>query len=106
MINQFEVAFSALLNVQEQVFDERKKARVAGTDVDAVIGELSFDEILVAGGIAENGGFEVQIASSALSGLPDEGTEVIVGGVTHYVLRRRNANGIYTLVCGDPAAGD
>lgn len=107
MINQFESAFGALLNVQETVFGERKKATVSGLEVDAIIGELTFDEILVAGGIAENGGFEIQVAASLLpGGRPADLSPVIVAGRTLYILQPvRNANGIYTLTCGDPSSG-
>lgn len=103
MINQFESAFGALLNVQEAVLGVRKKATLGGVEYDAVIGELGFDEALAAGGITENGGFSVQIKASLLPARPADLSEITVEGRAMNVLRVTNANGIYLITAGDPA---
>ncbi len=57
--------FEGLLDAQEEAFGERMKATVgAVTDKDALVEELTYDEIIAAGGVGESGGFRIQMRKS------------------------------------------
>lgn len=106
MPSLFANAFAVLLNAQEYATGRRRKATVAGVEVDAVVGELGFEEIIVAGGIAENGGFEIQVATASLpAGRPAQLAPVIVDGRTLKILQPvRTVNEVYIITAADPAA--
>lgn len=106
-------AFDELLDAQEEATGERLKASVgAVVDKDAVIEELTFDEIVAAGGTAENGGFKLQMRKSDFPTRPPEfdaqgvKTTVVARGVTLQLLSVTENNGILLIGAGDSVAED
>lgn len=101
-MNEFTEAFAELLEVQAAVVGA-KTATIAGQSVAVFLEEATFDTITVAGGIGENGGFQIMVEASLLTSQPAQFAPVIVAGRTLKNLSLASANGIYTITAGDPA---
>ncbi len=88
-------------------------ATIGTQKVAAVIREAMFDEIVVSGGVAENGGQVVTITKALLTDFadtrkypnaqPPKYTAMEVFGVKMQVLGVNESNGILTITGGDPA---
>lgn len=98
----FTTAFDELVAVQNAEYGSARTALVGATTVPAVVSALDFDNVFMVGGIGENGGFDVQVKASALPSRPVKYSAVTVEGRKLSVLRVTDANGIYTITCGDP----
>lgn len=79
---------------------------IDGDDVSAIVENLEFDEIVVAGGIGERGGFRIMVALADLPVKPDEMAEVEVRGVTLHVLAVVQSNQYWIITVGDPGGTD
>jgi hypothetical protein len=96
-------AFQHLLNARERVVGVREKVKLNGVDVDALVEAITSDEVFVAGGIAEAGGFRCQIATSAVAEQPHDFDPIVIRGKLHQVLMADDINGtVYHITAGDP----
>jgi hypothetical protein len=94
-------AFQNMLNARERVVGTREKVNLNGVDRDALVEIITFDEMVIAGGTAEGGGYRAQIAATIP--LPDQYSPCIVRGETLQVLSVEDINAVsFTLVVGDP----
>jgi hypothetical protein len=104
--NEFLEAFEELLDAQEEVLDERLTVTVGDVEnKDAIVEKLTFDDIVAAGGVAEKGGFRLQVRESDFPGdlhLRD----ATARGVTLKVMTEERNNGVLVLTIGDPVAED
>lgn len=83
MSNRFIAARDELQGVIDEEIGTPQTAKVAGKTVQCIIGEMTTDEILVAGGDTEAGGFRLEnIPVESLDPRPEKGDEVIARGVT------------------------
>jgi len=82
MSNQFERAFDALYRVQTRVLGEAIVATVGAYAVNkpAILGSVDADMVVVSGGVADAGGYEVQMKTSDFSGEPPDGTQATCNG--------------------------
>lgn len=79
-------------------------AQVDGVEVEAVVSEIELDEILVAGGTAEGGGYSLIVrASDFPGGAPAKFIYVEVRGIQLQILRVVRGVAHYVLTIGDPA---
>lgn len=77
MSNQFIAARDELLDVNDETLGSAQTAKVAGKVVRCIIEEITTDEILIAGGEAEGGGFRLScIPKESLSPKPEKGDSV------------------------------
>lgn len=113
MPNAFAACQAELAACQSAEFGSVCVATIGPQTVAAVIREASFDEIVVAGGLAENGGQIVTITKALLTSFadplvypqsqPPKFTPMSVFGVEMFVLGVNESNGILTITGGDPA---
>lgn len=73
---------SILYPAQTQVLGIQIVATITGycTNKPAIISAVKLDSIFIEGGVAENGGWEIQIRLSDLSGEPPKGTKISCNG--------------------------
>jgi hypothetical protein len=96
-------AFQHALNARERVVGVREKINLNGVDVDAIVETITSDEVFVAGGIAEAGGFRCQIATNAVQQQPNDFDPIIIRNRILQVLMSDDINGIvYHITVGDP----
>lgn len=91
--------------------DQRAAVGAVSNQGRAIISELTMDEILAAGGTAQNGGYNVQMLAIDFSAAPEKQMPVTVLGPTVdpvssglgslQVLSANNNNGIYYIQVGD-----
>jgi hypothetical protein len=99
-------AFSDLYEAQTEVCGEEIQATVGAVTADAVVGEARFDQILAAGGTAENGGRTLQMRKSDFITPPVKLAAVVIQDQTLSLLDFRESHGTYLMVCGDPVANE
>lgn len=76
-MNQFAAARDELLDANDEVCGSPQTAKVAGKTVRCVIEEITLDEILIAGGVAESGGFRLScVPKESLSPKPEKGDSI------------------------------
>lgn len=108
MSNQFIEARDELLAVNDETIGTPQTAKINGKPVRCIIGEMTTDEILVAGGDTEAGGFKLEaIPKESLSPEPEKGDEVIAKGKTLDLLTivERN-NSTYEVTAGSLLRGE
>lgn len=108
MSNSFREARDELLAVADEEIDEPQTAKIAGKTVRCIIGEMTTDEIIVAGGDTEAGGFRLEaIPKESLVPEPEKGDEVIAKGKTLELLSivERN-NSTYEVTAGSLLRGE
>lgn len=92
-------------DAQTEFCVEEKTARVGNVTARAITTTLRTDEIIVAGGRAESGGFIAQmLASDFPDGTPPKFTVIEADGQALQVLGTNENNGILYLTAGDPAS--
>lgn len=96
-------AFQHILDSRERVVGVREKINLNGTDRDALVETITSDEVVIAGGLVERGGYRAQIAATIPQ--PVQFSPVIIRGRTLQVLSVEDINAVsYTLIIGDPVA--
>lgn len=108
MSNSFRDARDELLDVVDEEMDEPQTAKINGKPVRCIIGEMTTDEILVAGGDTEAGGFRLEaIPKESLVPEPEKGDEVIAKEKTLELLTivERN-NSTYEIAAGSLLRGE
>lgn len=96
--------FDLLLDAQEEACGERLKATVgAVADKDAIVEEITYDEVVAAGGVGESGGYRLQVRKSDFATKPAQGEDATAKGVTLQVLNCIEIHGIYQMEIGDIA---
>lgn len=77
MSNQFVTARDELLDCNDEILGTPQTAKIAGKVVRCIIEEITSEEILIAGGEAESGGFRLScIPKESLSPKPEKGDAV------------------------------
>lgn len=102
-MSAFTDAFNELLTCQNAETGETRTATIGAVTAAAFIERLNYDAIIVAGGIAEKGGFKVMMRVSDFSTPPVKNTAASFGTVSLYVLQYSESNGVYEITIGDPA---
>lgn len=102
-MSDFTEAFDELIAVQVATVGA-KTAVIAGETVSVFLEEAQYDEIVVAGGEGEAGGFSIMVKESALTARPAHLSSIVVAGRTLSLLLLESANGVYTITAGDPVA--
>lgn len=97
-----------LLDAADEVLGTPQTAKIGGKVVRCIIGEMTTDEILIAGGDSEAGGFRIEsIPKEALSPEPEKGDEVIARGKTFELLTIIERNGTtYEVTAGSLLRGE
>lgn len=96
-------AWEELYTAQTEAVGEIR-ATVNGTNARAIITEVALDEIFAAGGLAEGGGFTLQMLASDFAVEPPKFTPVLARGQNLQVLGVNNNGGILYITSGDPVA--
>lgn len=79
MSNQLIAARDELLNAYDEIIGTPQTAKIAGKTVRCIIEEITIEEILIAGGTAESGGFRLScIPKESLAPKPEKGDSVEV----------------------------
>lgn len=78
----FAEAFDELWDAQTEALGIEIRATIAPytTDAKAILGEVDADMQIISGGIADAGGYEVQIKASDFTGEPPKGTPATCNG--------------------------
>lgn len=77
MSNAFSDARDELLDCVDETIGTPQTAKIGGKVVRCIIEEITSEEILIAGGTAESGGFRLScIPKESLYQVPDKGTAV------------------------------
>lgn len=108
MSNQFAAARDELQAAIDEEIGEPQTATVAGKLVTCIICEITTDEILIAGGESEAGGFKLEnIPIAQLTPEPEKGDAVIARGKELELLTivSRNA-ATYEIVAGSLTRGE
>lgn len=96
-------ALQRMFNSRERVVGVREKVNLNGVDRDALVEVISFDDAVIAGGVAEAGGYRAQIAATIPR--PAQYSPIIIRGETLQVLSVDDVNGVaFVLTAGDPGA--
>lgn len=97
-------ARDALLDVYDDTTDTKNFAIVNGKKVRCIIHEITSDEVLVSGGVAEAGGFRLSdIPINSFASAPEKGDPVTARGVELEVLSAISRNNTtWELTCGSP----
>jgi hypothetical protein len=100
-------AFESLQKAKAIAVGNREFVLLNGRKIEAMVSEISADEMIISGGLAEQGGFRVQIAQSAVAEQPRKGDEIECRGQALVVMSSNDVNGVtYDLTAGDPASED
>jgi hypothetical protein len=75
-VSNLSDAFDQLLDACDEASGSPQFAIVNGRKVRAIIEEITSDEIMMAGGIAESGGFRVQVRWADFAQKPEQGDSV------------------------------
>jgi hypothetical protein len=102
-MSDFTDAFGDLLDCQAEVVGSRPTATIGTVTAEAFVEKLTYDEVIVAGGVAESGGFRLMMRVSDFPSKPSRNAVAILSSLTLYVLSIDENNGIYELKIGDPA---
>lgn len=93
-----------LADAAGELFDELgESVTVAGVDGTGLVTGISSEDIIVAGGIAENGGLRVTVKKADYANEPASLATVVARGRTLYVLSVQEYRALWALTCGDPA---
>lgn len=77
MSNQFAAARDELLDTNDETLGSPQTAKIAGKTVRCIIEEMTTDEVAIAGGDTDKGGFRLSsIPKESLSPEPKKGTSV------------------------------
>ena len=96
-------AFSDLMESQSDVVGVQT-ANFDGTSVEVIAEAMDYDDVCVAGGVAESGGYKLMCLSSAFTARPKKNSPVTLDGLALYVLKIQEDNGVLTVMIGDPAS--
>lgn len=102
-MGEFTTAFTELLACQTETIGALR-ATIDGTNAAAFVQKLTYDDIVVAGGIAESGGFKLLMRSTDFPTKPRKNSLAVYAGISLYVLSIDDANGTYEITIGNPAA--
>lgn len=104
-MSQLTEAWEQAYDAQTECIGVARTATVGGVTARAITTTLRTDEVLVAGGKAEAGGFTAQmLASDFPDGTPDKFTPISANGQELQVLSADENNGILYFTAGDPAS--
>lgn len=105
--NQFALAFVELLDANDELCGSPQFIMIKGRKHRAIIEEISVEEIMVAGGKADAGGFRCQVPTSGFSEDPAKGdtAQKLGKGPEMEILSFSKTNdAVYIITTGDPAA--
>lgn len=97
-------AVAELISIADEPLLGNPALTVNGVAVPGVVTEMSRDEIYVAGGMADSGGFTAMVAKSSFpSGSPAKLTPISARGMSLYVMGVSAGTAHYVLTAADPA---
>ena len=102
-MSAFTDAFNELLTCQIEATGETRTATVGAVTASAFVERLSYDEIVVAGGVAESKGYKLMMRVSDFATRPAKNATAVYGSLTLFVLEVTESNGVYEITIGDPA---
>lgn len=80
---------------------------INGVEVEAVVTEISNDEVIAAGGTGEAGGFTAIVSLSAYpAGPPEKFLPITARGMSLYILTVTRGTAHYVITAGDPVTLD
>lgn len=98
-------AFTELQDAKAEAIGKREFVILKGRKVEGLVSEITADDSIVSGGIAEQGGFRVQIAQSAVARAPEKEDPIKCRGQKLQVLSCNDVNGVtYEITAGDLSA--
>ena len=105
MVSELDDAFSELKAARAEVLGYVESVLLNGKKVEAVVSEITADEVLISGGIAQQGGFHVQISQRSVSEPPRKGDPIECRGQELQVASVNDINGVtYDITAADLAA--
>lgn len=104
-MSNFDDAFKDLLDAHDAELGEPQLAKVGKKNHRAIIEEITSDEIAIAGGLAESGGYRITVSKHGFARRPRKGERVIARGNSLQIasVTERN-NCTYEITAGDLAA--
>lgn len=87
-------AFDELLDANDDATGIPQFAIVNGKKVRAIIEEMTNDEIMIAGGVAESGGFRVMVRKADFAWRPQQGDSIEARGQDLEVMSITNRNDV------------
>jgi hypothetical protein len=106
-MSEFDDAFVELLDCNDEVLGTPQIVLIEGRKHRAIIEEITVDEIIVAGGNAESGGFRAKTRKADFADRPEQGDEIkrITDDRALSILSIIERNGVeYEILAGDPAS--
>lgn len=103
-MSEFSDAFADVQAEFDSLLGGPQKIKIAGVEYPALIEEVTFDQIVAAGGIGDQGGFKAQVSLAVLPNKPANLTEAEARGQVMQVLTVDNVNDVcWILTCGSVA---
>lgn len=100
-------SFEATLKAYAAHHGAQQQVTIAGTAYDAMVTEITADEIVVLGGTGEKGGFRADCRVSDFSIQPTKFMGITYDGNALHILNVVKTNqAIYTLTAGDPVTNE
>lgn len=108
MANLFNTYRDQLLNVNDATLGTPQTANIGGITVRCIIEEITVDEMAIAGGLTENGGYRLScIPKESLPTVPVKGTPVTARGKALELLTITEYNDSnYTVLAGSLLRGE
>lgn len=104
MSSELADAFTELLEANDESCGTPQVVFVDGRKIRAIISETTHDEIILAGGYGEAGGFRAEVPASAFSQKPDKGLPISGNGKELDILSVVGRNGVtYEIIAGSLA---
>lgn len=96
-------AVAELIAVADETLLGNPALTVDGVDVPGVVQEITQDEVIVAGGVGEAGGFTATVAKASFpDGTPEKFTTITARGMSLHILSVTKGTAHYVLTAGDP----
>lgn len=107
MSSGFDDCMVELMDANDEACGTPQFVTIEGKTKRAIIEDMTTEEILVRGGIAESGGFRAKCRKAAFAQKPEQGDTIRKGtdGRELSVMSMIERNGVeYEITAGDPAA--
>lgn len=105
MGNEFLSAMGELQQCFDQELGEAQFVHIDGKKYPAIIGDVTSDVIVSAGGVVESGGFTCMVSMAFLRKRPEQGTEIKGRGMILDILTTANINNAtWQIVAGEMAS--
>ena len=99
-----EIADTAVEVFEDALSELGEAVTVDGTSGTGIVTALRSDEIIVAGGVADQGGYRVTVPKTDFPDRPDEIADILARGRTMQILSVEETLSFWALICGEVAA--